>query len=314
MPTSPLLDLSGLVFLRRDALARGYSDHQIAGRVRAGEWARVRRGAYVAGQVWDSLGAADRARLCSRAVLATAHPNAVLSHVSAALEWGAPVWGLGLEEVHTTRTDDGAGRREAGVVHHRGVLPLDEVMTQNGVPVTSPTRCAFEVATLGTVEQALVTVNGLMGTRLIEPEKFAALCHERRYWPSSLNAHLVCRLADPRLESVGETRTAYFLWEHRFPQPVPQHEIRDQDGRLIGRVDFAFPDHGVFVEFDGTIKYRMFRRPGESLEQFLLHEKRREERICQLTGWLCFRLGWADLERRDETAARLRMVFARVRA
>jgi very-short-patch-repair endonuclease len=314
MESTPLVDLTGLVLLRREALALGYTDQQIATLVRSGDWTRVRRGAYVVGRVWDSLGEADRARLRSRAVLATAHPAAVLTHVSAALEWGAPVWGLGLDEVHTTRTDDGSGRREAGVVHHRGELPPHEVTSVNGVPVSTPVRCALEVTTLGTVEQALVTVNALMHAGLVRPDELAALCHERRHWPSSLNTNLVCRLADPRIESVGETRTAYFLWEHHFPRPVPQYEVRDQDGRLVARLDFAFPEHGVFIEFDGTAKYHEHRRPGESLEDYLLREKRREELVCQLTGWTCVRLGWGDLERPEATAARLRMVFARASA
>ena len=36
--------------------------------------------------------------------------------------------------------------------------------------------------------------------------------------------------------------------------------------------------------------------PNESLEDFLMREKRRELRISQLTGWVCIRIGWADLE------------------
>src|SRR5665809_36428 len=38
----------------------------------------------------------------SGAVLRTAHPSAVVSHVSAAVEHGAAVWGIDLETVHLT--------------------------------------------------------------------------------------------------------------------------------------------------------------------------------------------------------------------
>ena len=66
---------------------------------------------------------------------------------------------------------------------------------------------------------------------------------------------------------------------------------------------------GVFLEFDGREKYVRFRREGETLDQFLLREKRREERICQLTGWVCIRITWADLERPVETARRIRRLL-----
>lgn len=310
MATSQLIDLSDLVFLRREAIAQGYTDSQICALVRSGTWHRIRRGAYVAAEVWRSLSDVDRYRLRARAVLRVAHGSAVLSHVTAAVEWGAPVWGLSLDDVHTTRTDGAGGRHEAGVVHHRGTLPASQVATVNGVPTTTPVRCALEVTTLGTVEQALVTVNGLLHSRLMEPADFAALCHEYRFWPSSLNANIVARLGDPRLESAGESRTAYWLWAERLPRAIPQFEIRDHAGRVVARVDFAWPEHGVFLEFDGLAKYRVHRRPGESLEEFLLREKRREELICQLTGWTCLRIRWADLDRPAELAARIRRVLA----
>jgi hypothetical protein len=65
----------------------------------------------------------------------------------------------------------------------------------------------------------------------------------------------------------------------------------------------------VFLEIDGRLKYEHFRREGETLEQFLMREKRREELICQLTGWICIRLTWADLEHPVRTARRIRRVL-----
>jgi len=311
MALPQLVDLTDLVVLRREAVAQGYSDTHIRSLVRAGAWHRVRRGAYVEGEVWRSLSEVDQYRLRARAVLRTAHETTVLTHVTAALEWGAPLWGVPLEHVHVTRTDGAGGRRESGVVHHRGALPPSQSVTLNGVPVSIPARCALEVITLASVEQALVTVNGLLHAGLAQPAEIAALAHEHRFWPSTLNANLVTRLADPRLESPGESRTAYFMWAHHLPRPVPQYEIRDASGRFVARVDFALPEHGVFLEFDGLAKYREHRRAGESFEDYLLREKHREERICQLTGWTCVRIRWRDLEHPAELAARIRAVLAR---
>lgn len=65
--------------------------------------------------------------------------------------------------------------------------------------------------------------------------------------------------------------------------PVPQVEIFDKHGESAGLVDFAWTKHGVFAEFDGKVKYEKHRRPGETLDEYLMRKKRREEQICLLT-------------------------------
>lgn len=303
-------DLAGLVFLRREALADGYSDRAIQGKVASGEWHRVRRGAYVDGAAWRDLSATDRHRVTARAVLKSSHSSTVLSHASAALEHGVPVWGIDLTEVHVTRTDGKPRRREAGVVHHRGRLSPDEVTTVGEVPVTSIVRTAIEMPTITGVEAALVSVDALL--RLGQPS--SATLHSAldrsKHWPRSLISQVVFRLADPRHESAGESRTAYLCWDQRLMRPEPQVIVHDERGREFARVDFAWPELGVFLEFDGREKYRIFRRENESLEDYLMREKRREERICMLTGWVCIRISWQDLERPRETGERIRRILA----
>ncbi|WP_104106448.1 type IV toxin-antitoxin system AbiEi family antitoxin domain-containing protein [Nocardioides sp. 616] len=315
MTAPELVDLENLVFLRRDVLDQGYDDRHIVRMVRCGAWHRIRRGAYVEGEAWRSLSETDRYRLRCRAVLRTAHPSASLSHVSAAIEWGVPVWGVPLDEVHLSRVDGKGGRREAGVVHHRATTPAEHLCDLRDVRVTSPTRCAVEMTSMAGVESALVSVNGLLHLGLTTPGDVAELAHDLRFWPSSIGANLVVRLADPRLESPGETRTAYFMWANHLPKPIPQFQIHDEHGRPFARVDFALPEHGVFIEFDGAAKYQEHRRAGETLEDYVLREKRREERICQLTGWVCLRITWSDLNRPRELALRIRRVLeSRIRA
>lgn len=300
-------DLTGVVILRRDAIASGLDDRAIARKCRSGEWRKVRHGAYISGELWDGLGSADRHRVLARAVLRTSHPSTVLSHVSAAIEHGAPVWGVDLGVVHVTRTDGKPRRREAGVAHHRGVLPEDHVVMINGVPVTVPIRAAVETTTITTVESALVTVDGLLRRSDVGPDQVADLATQVKRWPNSLATNIVLRLADPRHESAGESRTAYFLWAQSLPKPIPQFEVVDEHGRVVARVDFAWPQRGVFLEFDGNLKY-----PADEAElrKVMLAEKKREELICQLTGWVCIRIGWEDLRRPDLLASRIRRVLA----
>lgn len=302
-------DLDGVVRLRRDLLADGYTDQQIRGLVRSGVLHRVRRGAYVSRELWDDCSTEDRHRIQSRAVLRAGHPLMVLTHVSAVIERGAPVWNIPLEEVHTTRTDAKSSRREAGVVHHVGILSEGDVEVVNGVRLSSAARCVVEVSTIAELEAALVVANAMLNLGLISEEELIAAAYELRYWPETLSNHVMLHLVDKRMESVAETRTSYMCWAEHLPRPEPQVDVHDEDGYAFARVDFAWTEFGVFLEFDGRIKYEKFRREGESLEQFLMREKAREERICQLTGWVCIRITWADLERPTATAKRIRRLL-----
>ena len=305
-----LIDLTGTVVLRRQLTVDGYDDAHIRALVQSRALKRIRRGAYVDRLLWDSLSSADRHRVLARAVLLTAHPNTVLTHTSAAIEHGAAVWDIPLDVVHTTRTDAIAGRNHRDWIQHRGALPAEQVVEVNGVRVSTGARCAVEISTIAPLEPSLVTVNDLLHFKAMTKHEFTALAHDARYWPHSLVTDLVVRMCDGRLESVAETRTDVMCWAQRLPRPTPQVIVKDEDGREFARVDFAWLAYGVFLEFDGRIKYAKYRRKGETLEQFLLREKKREERICQLTGWVCIRISWGDLAKPVATAARIRRLLA----
>lgn len=304
-----IVDLRGKVTLRRELVDAGYTDNQIRARVASGVLHRIRRGAYCDGELWRSLSETDRHRLLCRAVLRTAHPNTVLTHTSAAVEHGFAVWGVDLGVVHTTRTDQKSGRNEADWAQHRGQLPLGQVASLNDVRASTPTRCAVEMTTIRVVESALVTVNDILHAGAATAGGLATITRDVRYWPQSLTTDLVMRLSSAKMESPAETRTDYLCYMSGLPRPTPQLVILDEEGREFARADFAWEEYGVFIEFDGRIKYERFRRPGESLEDYVMREKRREERICLLTGWVCIRLTWADLENPVRTAARIRAML-----
>jgi hypothetical protein len=77
------------------------------------------------------------------------------------------------------------------------------------------------------------------------------------------------------------------------PIPELQVEFADRRGR-IGPVDFYWPELDIVGEFDGNSKYgkrRKFQK-GLTLEEILLREKRREDRIRRLVrGFI--RWDWA---------------------
>ena len=98
----------GHVVLRRDAVAAGWSDEELARLVRREEWARVRRGAYVDGRLPGTTAA--RHSLLVAATLADLRRPAVVSHQSAAVLHGMPLWGTPVDRVHVTRRPPASSR------------------------------------------------------------------------------------------------------------------------------------------------------------------------------------------------------------
>ena len=227
-----LLPLEALasVFLA-DALEAGYKDREIASLVRGGEWHRLRRGAYVLTEIWRQAGQGERHALMARAVIKQAKADGVLSHVSALPEYAAPLWNLQLDTVHLTRRDQRSGRAEAGVRQHRGLLLPEDVCVRRGVEVTSATRTAIDITTVTTAESSLAVVNHLLHDALTTIEEVRARYAPMERNPFTLRTDLVLRLADGRIESVGESRFFFQCYRAGYRRPAPVRHPRPTGAR-----------------------------------------------------------------------------------
>src|SRR6478609_3468933 len=294
------------VYLRKTLLANGHCDRSIRALVADGVLVKLRPGAYADRKNHDGLDAAGRHGLKARAVYQQARTAVVLSHVSGLPEYDAPTWGLDLSDVHITRLDGKAGRHEAGVHQHCGTLEGDDVVERHGMKVMTPTRLALEVTTVASAEAGLVVVNHFLHGRMTTKQELLDRYAVMEHWPNTLRTGLVLHRADARVETVGESRTFHLILTAGLPLPIPQYEIHDRSGRVIHRVDFAWPGLGVFLEFDGKVKYEKYLKPGERASDVVIREKKRERLICDLTGWRCMRLDWADLGKPALTTALIR--------
>lgn len=297
---------NGPVILRRDYLAECSDDRAVTRRIRQEGLVKLRRGAYVAPEVWQQCDQAGRFGLLGRAVMRQAKTSVVLSHSSAVGEYGAPLWGFDLSVAHVTRTDGLSGRRGRDVHQHEGRMGRGDLVVLNGVPVMNPARAALESVTLGGAEAGLCVVNHMLHEGLTTEKLLNTQYVGMETWPDTLAIELVLRLCDKRIESVGETRTLFCCYRHGLPRPVPQYEIRNASGRVVARVDFAWPELGVFLEFDGRIKYEKLLKEGERASDVVIRERDRERLACRLTGWRCIRVTWDELSDPQRLAARIR--------
>jgi hypothetical protein len=301
------------VALRHEMLARGATDKQIRASLRAGYLHRLRHGAYTTAEQWSEASAVERHRLCCVAALRVMPGRVALTHTSALIAHGINVWGADLSSVHVTRLDGACGRKCAGIRHHEGTVvgDADLCLTPSGLLATTPLRAVAEHVSVSSVVSGLVSADDALNKGLFEHHSFMDY-HERvKHWPGMRQMQLVVRLADGRSESVGETRMRHLCWRCGLPAPELQYEVFDDDGRLVGRTDFAWPAYRLFGEFDGRGKYLRNLKPGQSVADVVLAEKQREDRIRELTQWRFVRVTWAELATYIETAQRIKRQLLR---
>jgi hypothetical protein len=291
------------MLLRREAVATGWSDDELGRLVRAGELARLRRGAYV-----DSVLPAEPAavhRLLIRATIAGLRRPAVVSHQSAAVLHGLPLWDVPLDRVHVTRRPRAWNDSSAVLCCHVARLRDDEVVLMDGMEVTDPIRTALDLARSLPHEAAVVTLDAGLRLGVLSHEVLRGRLFDIAGTPGSRSAARAVSAADGRSGSVGESRSRVILHRWKLPPSALQFEIRSEAGILLGRSDFAWEDRRLVGEFDGRIKYGRLLRPGQDAGDAVFAEKRREDAIRE-EDWGVVRWTWSDLQRPDRLAARVR--------
>lgn len=295
------------VLLRRDAVLAFGDDKVLSRSMRRGTIVRLRHGAYALATVWAEADRVARHRLLVRAVQRQYGDDVALSHASAHLEMGGPDWRLDLSDGHVTHLVGHSGRRRSSrLIHHHGTCLVDDVTRGESGWLTSPTRTALDTASLLARDPAVAVLDWHLHQGLTTRPELAQMFQRMQHWPHTLRLQIALRMAEPRSESVAETRARLLFLDQGLPVPVPQYEVTHPSGRLIGRLDFAWPEHGLMCEVDGAGKYLRQRLPGETVEETVLREKRREDQLREVTGWSMVRLVWSDLDRPQATAERVR--------
>jgi len=291
------------LLLRRDAVVAGWSDDELNRLVRSGQLSRLRRGAYV-DQVLPPR-AEDVHRLLVQATLAGLRRPAVVSHQSAAVLHGLPLWDVPLDRVHITRRPRAWNDTSAVLCCHVARLRDDEVVEVGGLAVTHPVRTALDLARSLPHEAAVVTLDAALHRALLTHATLRARLFDIAGAPGSRSAARAVAAADGRSESVGESRSRVILHRWKLAPSVLQYEVDSAHGALLGRADFAWEDHRLLGEFDGRIKYGRLLRPGQDAGDAVFAEKRREDAMRD-EDWNVVRWVWSDLRRPDRLAARVR--------
>ena len=280
------------------------------GCVRSDDWVRLRRGAYARCR---AVGLEQRqpAPAAAHAGRLPRGPDrrAALAHDGRRLARRRRC-GSSPTCVHLTRTDGRAGRAEAGIRQHRGHLAVTDVTpTRRPVAVTRD-PAALDSPRSPTSSTALV-VNGLAAAPRRDDDRPAAhVTASHKFWPDTAAQRSRRPPVRRAVRVRGRDPQPHLCWAMRLPAPEPA--VPDQ-GPLGPAWSPASTSHGPRSGSSSSSTARRstcrYRRPGESVTDAVLREKRREERIRELTGWTCIRITWADLYDPERTAARIRAVM-----
>lgn len=193
----------------------------------------------------------DTVRTRARAHGLLLGPEAVFSHGTAAALLGSTLEVDPASPLSVIVPPDSATGTGAGLRRRRLALGQEDVTRHDGVRVTSPARTVLDLAAGAGEEIAVVAVDALVhawpAALPSAVERLPALLGRR----DVRQVRRVLAIAEPLTESPMESRLRLLLVRAGLPRPVAQHVVRGPTGRFIARVDLAYPDLRVAVEYDG---------------------------------------------------------------
>lgn len=285
--------------------AQGTSPQALSRLAKKGQLGRIRHGAYVSELGVD---AATRHRQLVAGTWSLLGDLAVLSHATAGLLHGLPLWDGMLERVCITRSRGGHGRVETHLRVHFAPLSPSEVTEIDRLRVTSLERTALDLARSLPYERAVSVLDAALHGKA-DRVLLAGIAAELRGRRGIATAREALAFADGRSESVGESVSRVRLFESGVPEPELQVNIFDERGNWLARSDFGWVIRGVLGEFDGKVKYT---GTSEEVARAVMQEKRREAKLRD-QGWIVARWGWTDLGDRQALRHRIEVAFGQAR-
>jgi very-short-patch-repair endonuclease len=99
-----------------------------------------------------------------------------------------------------------------------------------------------------------------------------------------------------------ETRLRLTVVEGGLPRPVAQHRVYDERGRFVGRLDLAYPEWKIGIEYDGD-----HHRDPAAFRRDLVRLN-----ALRVAGWTILRFTSSDVYRNPERiVAQIRAVLPR---
>ncbi|WP_433931469.1 endonuclease domain-containing protein [Curtobacterium flaccumfaciens] len=232
-------------------------------------------------------------------------PGQFVSHTSAAVLWGLPVPCGPDAPVHITSVHPQAQPRRVGVVGHR--VAADRVSTRQrwGVPSSSPAALWVECGDLLGLDELVVLGDAIVTSRACATalEDLAAALAGAGNRRGVRKLRVALELVRVGPGSPQETRARLAIVRAGLPEPELQVDVLDEAGRFVGRVDLAYPEYRIVIEYEGDHHRTDAEQWGRDLRRY-----REMERL----GWAVVRWTKSDLTlHRSAAVAHLKTLLAR---
>ncbi|OBI40817.1 hypothetical protein A5707_08345 [Mycobacterium kyorinense] len=181
---------------------------------------------------------------------------------------------------HQLRNSDGL------IVHRRDGAPLGIV---DGRPATEPAWTAVEVARGLRRPRALATLDAALRSETCSRRQLRAAAARQAGRRGIVHVRELIPLAAAESESPMESEARLAMLDGGLPAPALQYEIVDRNWQTW-RVDFAWPDRLVAVEYDG---YDWHSGPDD------LRRDRQKRAALREVGWTVLSIVADDVRRRS---------------
>jgi very-short-patch-repair endonuclease len=264
--------------------------------LRSSAWRRLFRGVYADADLPDSFGIRIRgARLL-------VPPSAAFNGRTAAYLHGATELRDSASVVEVAVPADVRFGPVAGMQVRRVALPASDVTSVATWRCTTGVRTALDIARWEPLPEAVAALDVLLARAIVGKSELAEAAASST-GRGARRIRQATGLADHRAESQPESRLRVLLALAGL-HAVPQFSVRDAAGDVIGRVDLAFPEQRVAVEYDGA----WHAEPGQFAK-----DRRRLNRLVS-AGWTVLHVTAADMRDPEGLVARIRALVAAPRA
>jgi hypothetical protein len=161
----------------------------------------------------------------------------------------------------------------------------DEIVTIDGLPVTTPARTALDLACWHPTDRAVAAIDALMRATAVKLADIETLVQRYPKRRGIRRAREALGLADAGAQSPKETWLRLLLIRAGLPRPQTQIPVRDEFGGLIAYLDMGWEDVKVAAEYDGE-HHRNDR------SQYNWDIKRHE--MLERLGWIVVRVVASD--------------------
>ena len=271
---------------RSQALDYGMTSAQIGRRLRTGRWTRAAHGVY-------RHAATERTQLSKLLAVCLAH-NVLASHRSAAAVHS--IDGYSLDRIEVVAAADRNPAVRGATLYKSAQMEMARPVVRKAVPSTGVGRTVLDVAAVVSRRQLDDTIDAVLrnGQLRLWDLYGVLVSHARRgrNGCGALRAALDARLGDDRVPLSSWSRmVSDLLVEAGLDQPCFEYPIHAADGKLIARVDLAYPDRNLAIELDSV-------RWHHNLHHFS-HDRQRRNHLL-LAGWDVLNFTWDDYSRRPD--------------